>query len=329
MITVSVIIPVYNVEKYLRECLESLLNQSFKDFEVIMIDDGAKDNSGIICDEYAAKDERFHVYHIKNGGVSKARNHGINKAKGTYITFIDSDDFVSRDFLSNLTKMTKHSPDFVLSGIRYFDSNTSEYKIEELTNGVFDINANLQDCYTITTMPTITSPCCKLYKREIIVRYDLSFNSTLSYGEDRDFNIRFLPNTCKVCSCSYVGYYYRRGISTSLSQSKDYEKQLDVDLDYWNKLYAFLISKGSEDGLLHYLATRLYHIFNDRFMQIVKSQDLSLGHIQNLLKKYCKTPQFEWMCCNIDKVDDASLIASIYRSRLLFLVPIVYFIRKK
>ena len=90
---VSVIVPIYNVESYLSQCLDSILKQSFVDFEVIMVDDGSKDKSGVICDEYAAKDSRINVFHQSNQGVSKARNVALNHAKGEYVIFMDADDF--------------------------------------------------------------------------------------------------------------------------------------------------------------------------------------------------------------------------------------------
>lgn len=99
---ISVILPVYNVEKYLRECLDCILRQTYQDFEVLLIDDGSADSSGQICDEYAAKDKRFVVIHRKNAGVSSARNLGMQKAKGEYIAFIDSDDMISDDYLEKL-----------------------------------------------------------------------------------------------------------------------------------------------------------------------------------------------------------------------------------
>ena len=99
---ISVIIPVYNVEKYLEECLDSVLRQSYQDFEVLLIDDGSKDGSGKICDAYASKDSRFSVIHKENGGVSSARNLGLKKAKGEYIAFVDSDDIIADDYLEKL-----------------------------------------------------------------------------------------------------------------------------------------------------------------------------------------------------------------------------------
>ena len=94
---ISIVSPVFNVEKFLARCLDSLVNQTLSDIEIILVDDGSPDNSGRICDEYAKKDDRVIVIHKENGGVSSARNVGIDKAKGKYICFVDSDDYVSKD----------------------------------------------------------------------------------------------------------------------------------------------------------------------------------------------------------------------------------------
>lgn len=98
--TISIIIPIYNTEKYLRRCLDSIVAQTYKDFECIIVDDGSTDGSGKICDEYVAKDNRFKVFHKKNGGVSSARNLGLDNAKGEYIAFCDADDYVKENWLS-------------------------------------------------------------------------------------------------------------------------------------------------------------------------------------------------------------------------------------
>lgn len=99
---ISVIVPVYNVEKYLSRCIESILSQTFTDFELLLIDDGSTDRSGEICDEYAKKDTRIRVFHTKNRGVSAARNLGLDNAKGEWISFVDSDDWVENDYLKSL-----------------------------------------------------------------------------------------------------------------------------------------------------------------------------------------------------------------------------------
>ncbi len=99
---ISVIIPVYNVEKFLRECLDSVINQSYKDLEIILIDDGSQDKSGAICDEYALKDQRIKVVHKENGGLSSARNYGLDNMSGNFFTFVDSDDVISNCFIQTL-----------------------------------------------------------------------------------------------------------------------------------------------------------------------------------------------------------------------------------
>ena len=102
IVYVSVVVPVYNVEKYLDRCITSISNQTYPDFELILVDDGAGDSSGSICDAWAEADARIRVFHKENGGLSDARNYGIDYAKGEYITFVDSDDYIDRDYLSIL-----------------------------------------------------------------------------------------------------------------------------------------------------------------------------------------------------------------------------------
>ena len=97
---ISIIVPVYNVEQYLRRCIDSILNQSFADFELLLIDDGSKDKSGAICDEYAAKDSRIRVFHKENGGVSSARNIGLENARGEWLSFIDGDDVITEGYFN-------------------------------------------------------------------------------------------------------------------------------------------------------------------------------------------------------------------------------------
>ena len=111
---ISIIIPVYNVEKYLRNCIDSVINQSYTNWEMILVDDGSPDHSGAICDEYAQVDDRIHVVHQHNGGQANARNNGVNCCRGDYVTFLDSDDFFHPRFLEYMLSLAiKHSADIV------------------------------------------------------------------------------------------------------------------------------------------------------------------------------------------------------------------------
>lgn len=127
---VSIVIPVYNVEKYLKECVDSAINQTYKNIEIILVDDGSKDNSGKICDEYKEKDERVIVIHKENGGLSDARNCGMANANGEYIYFLDSDDYILENTISELLeKAIENSSDFVFFGATSFlDDDTSVKK---------------------------------------------------------------------------------------------------------------------------------------------------------------------------------------------------------
>lgn len=118
---ISVIVPVYNVEKYLDKCVQSILKQTYKDFELILVDDGSPDNSPQMCDEYAQKDKRVKVIHKANGGLSDARNVGTLNASGQYVTYIDSDDYVSNDYLEVLNWLIiKYNADIAVTGISVF-----------------------------------------------------------------------------------------------------------------------------------------------------------------------------------------------------------------
>ncbi|MCF0156053.1 MAG: glycosyltransferase, partial [Veillonella sp.] len=137
MSKISVIVPIYNVEPYIHQCVDSIINQTYKDLEIILVDDGSPDNCGKICDEYAAKDDRVKVIHRPNGGLSAARNSGLDVATGEYIAFVDSDDYIACNMYSDMMEfMLKHKLDIVVcSSYRVKNSKIKEekYTYEETT----------------------------------------------------------------------------------------------------------------------------------------------------------------------------------------------------
>ena len=127
---ISVIVPVYNVESYLARCVDSILTQTYQNLEVILVDDGSKDNSGVICDDYARRDSRVNVIHKENGGLSSARNAGIEAAGGEYLAFVDSDDWIEPDAYERLlSAMQKHAAKLVVGGRYDVDGATGEKKV--------------------------------------------------------------------------------------------------------------------------------------------------------------------------------------------------------
>lgn len=135
---ISVIIPIYNVEPYLRQCLDSVVNQTYQNIEIILVDDGSTDNCGAICDEYAQKDDRIVVIHRKNGGVSAARNDGIDRATGEWVAFVDPDDWLDVNFYECLfDAMRDQNIDILCSGGRFREFNNSKKECRIFTSNVF------------------------------------------------------------------------------------------------------------------------------------------------------------------------------------------------
>ena len=202
---ISIIIPVYNAENYLSRCIESIINQDFKNFELLLIDDGSTDNSQYICDEYARKDYRINVFHKPNGGVSSARNLGLKNAKGKWITFIDSDDYITSHFFEESptfnTKFDLYIIGYQNHGDRsnYYILNNQEYLGKNQCLSFY--NQHIHN-------DILRSPWCKFYKNSIIQKNHISFNKEMKYGEDLNFVLEYLQYIESIKSMSGIGYHY-------------------------------------------------------------------------------------------------------------------------
>lgn len=186
---ISVIVPVYNGEKYIRECIDSILNQEYKNIELLLVDDGSTDNSGKICEEYAIKDQRVRVFHQKNAGVSSARNYALEKAIGEFVSFVDQDDKVMRDYFTYLYKILIQNNaeiSITLDACRFTDTkyspNFSEKDYIEIWNG--ERAAEQMLYYNI-----IIGPWNKLISRLLIEKYHIRFNENFFGGEGFSFSI--------------------------------------------------------------------------------------------------------------------------------------------
>ena len=185
---ISIIVPVYKVEPYIHRCIDSILAQTFTDFELILVDDGSPDNCGTICDEYAAKDDRIIVIHKENGGVSSARNTGLDIASGRYIMFCDSDDWTELFWLETLYKEAETHPDMCIVANMW--SVTGEEEIcraigktttSKTTNTYYEIWKNGVSPYTPN----------KIYWKDIIDSNRLRFDPTIKLSEDLAFNLNY------------------------------------------------------------------------------------------------------------------------------------------
>ena len=193
MCKISVIVPVYNTEQYLPRCLDSILSQSFTDFELLLIDDGSTDDSGAICDAYVEKDDRIRVFHKENGGVSSARNLGLKEAKGEWICFVDSDDELLAGGLQTMVDGISEEVDLVMAG--YFElegeslqTDTSSYG----KDGIIDRNEALHMMYPSADMPYMGYPWGKLFKSNLVLERNLSFDEHVRIKEDTLFVVEYL-----------------------------------------------------------------------------------------------------------------------------------------
>ena len=201
---ISVIVPVYNVEQYLHRCIDSILAQTFTDFELLLIDDGSKDRSGEICDDYAGKDERVRVFHKENGGVSSARNVGLDKAKGELLCFCDSDDFVVNDWLYSFIENID-GYELVVTGF-YFVNGESKHPF----NMVCDSCKPYKVADYLNYYENFGYLWCKCFRNDIIKTFDLKFNVNFSLMEDEDFVCRYFAIASKIKVINKKTYYYNK-----------------------------------------------------------------------------------------------------------------------
>lgn len=214
MSLVSIIVPAYNAEQYIGRCIESVLKQDYDDFELIIVNDGSKDATAEICQGFSEKDPRIIVINKENGGVSEARNTGIERASGEYIMFADADDLLAEDMLSTTVKAMGDA-DLVMASIAMITKKgRADYIVKDTS---FDLRSLMED-YSVEAFPRIclSSPCCKLYKKEIIDRFSIRFDKTMSLGEDTVFNMSYVSHCKKINAISKPLYFYIRVNEESL-----------------------------------------------------------------------------------------------------------------
>lgn len=260
---ISVVIPVYNCEKYISRCIDSVLMQKFKNFELILVDDGSLDNTSRICDEYIQKDKRIQVIHKKNGGVSSARNAGIRIARGEYITFIDSDDYIDEKmFEVAYREINRTQSDLFVSGIcmekweEQQISQKSVYKIDKTK--IYTVKELLEVWGNEYPAICMCGPWCKLYTTEILKKNQIFFDESLSYGEDTYFNLSVLNFVNKVHFSEQVFYHYCRENQESLF-SKFHKDTYEIHSKVYNE-QRILMRKMlcSKQAMLHFEVNYFY-----------------------------------------------------------------------
>ena len=238
---VSIVVPVYNVEDYLKYCVDSLINQSYKNIEIILVDDGSTDDSGRICDEYAQEDDRVRVLHIENGGLSNARNTGVNVASAEWVIFIDSDDYYDRRTVEYLVQLQKkYAVDLVATSV----IEVRDFQSDDFIGSLTDIDSLKLDRYTALKEMFYgnivgTHPGGKLYKKEILMKFP--FPKGMIY-EDLAVSIEHI-GACNEIAVGYINlykYYRRPGSIVNSSYSDkflDFYKAIELNREYVERDY--------------------------------------------------------------------------------------------
>ena len=265
---ISIIVPVYNTEQYLKKCVMSICQQTYSNIEIILVDDGSKDTSGILCDELAELDKRIKVIHKINGGVSSARNIGISKARGSYIAFVDSDDFCELDMYERLLyAINKYDSDIAMCAFSDFCDSRKQIRKEPLREGYYNKIQIRKDIILNMVGSPKTKPKCApimgalwrcLFKRELIIKPKCITMQNIRIAEDLLFEVEYLVRCNSAVVINIPLYNYR---NNSNSATHRYMKNFYFDR---NIQYEMLCCVLKENGLYdekfkeYLVSTRIY-----------------------------------------------------------------------
>ena len=292
----SIIVPVYKVESYLSQCIESILGQTFTDFELLLIDDGSPDNSGQICDDCADMDSRIKVYHRVNSGVSSARNFGIEEARGEWITFVDSDDWIDHEMYKYLYETTiENKVDMVLSGYyEVTDGVVREYPVKA-AGGKLSENQKKQligriiGVKTFRESPQMGTICTSIMRRESI--RDVRFPN-IRFSEDKSFLLEVLLNIDSLYVCDKIYYFYRTNM---LSASKRYVPSFYID---YSKSIQSIQQILGVSKLLEYYKQEFDNSILYSFLSLFHNEKKSRESMNNSVTKI----KYLYDVCEVDKI---------------------------
>lgn len=276
---ISVIVPVYKVEEYLDRCIESIINQTYENLEVILVDDGSPDNCPKMCDEWAKKDKRIKVIHKKNGGLSDARNRGIEKANGKYISFVDSDDYINSDYISELyNAITTNDCDISISGI------VVKYTNGTIINRYTNIKEELNSKETLKKMlyddGIDVSAYAKLYKRELFK--NIKFPKGRLY-EDAATTYKLIYSSKKIANNNVPTYFYMIR-NDSIAHGRFNKKKMDL-IKSTKEMTDFI--KDKYPDLSDACDRRLMYAYLSTISQLASSNEIHEKE-ENILTEYIK-----------------------------------------
>lgn len=268
---ISIIVPVYNSAPYLNKCLDSIARQSFKDWECVLVNDGSTDKSGEICREFEKQDDRFVLINQPNSGVSRARNNGIERARGKFITFVDSDDYIKEDYLLAFLRCHPQEKSLTISGL--ISKNRYEEYISFKYEDSLNISDNINELIVKNDLLKDGGPVNKLFDLNLIRYYNLRFDESLSYHEDHIFVYTYYLYLKEINLTSYCGYYYMYyGEQSNNSLSRLGKKNVSKLLDA-SEIFLKLVDS----------IARRFNIMDEKYLDMVRTRT---GYSQILLALY-------------------------------------------
>ncbi len=279
---VSVIVPVYNVEPYLRRCLDSIVNQSYTNLEIILVDDGSLDNSPQICDDYAAKDKRIIVIHKKNGGLSDARNAGLDVCKGEYISFVDSDDWVDEKYVEKLFSLIIEENADIAIGENLKTDGKISAKQENVIVKAYSTRDALFHLFRKTHIAFVIS-CGKIYKRNLFksIRFPVG-----KFHEDEFTTYILFYNSKKILYTSQILYYYYQRVGSIVSTRHPW----DV-LEVFEQRYLFFKDKDEKDLLPLLIKPLCWQLLCAYWFELKRNPNKANKHLSDF-QKYTKEKCF-------------------------------------
>ena len=311
---ISIIIPVYNAEKYINRCIKSIVNQSYQELEIIVVNDGSTDNSLSICETLATQDNRIKVISQDNGGVSKARNTGLRLAKGEYVMFLDSDDYMLPDMCKTmLDVLHSKQADCVICGIKepegglWCPQRNIDYLILEDFKRDFIYQLNTE----------LLSPCWnKIFKRQLITNL---FNEEISFGEDLIFDLEYLNNCTRLSFITTPLVYHEKQVVGSLVTKTGLQRLMDIE-----KIHQVIMQFASEENISQDLHKKYIRDLTVYIRFIFLDKRITFSDKKKILKKWIQGAYLNYMpVTNIKTCLSNRLLLLFLKYRCWFLANIL------
>jgi glycosyltransferase involved in cell wall biosynthesis len=316
---VSIIIPCYNVAPHLSKCVESIIAQTYKNFELILINDGSIDDTGKIADEFALKDSRVKVFHQKNGGASSARNFAIERATSDIVLFIDGDDYIKPEYIAQLLENYEEG-NWPICGMVNIKNQTeaNNQNFQRLLDLYPERKIQKKNFMDLLAYNSFSSPCVRIYDLKIIQKYNIRFDTNVSYQEDLLFNLKYAKHINYVKLVDYFGYCYVEHAFSSTGRFHENFKQRESLLA---ELVVYIHSSNDRHVLQEFIfQTAMREISNIMHKNSPKTKKAKIADLDELLKSesytffkaHIKKTNINFILKNVLMLGNASVIYQYY-----------------